>query len=524
MAGGQRPLFIFVMPLLETLQKYPILNSLIALFFGVVGACAFAPVGIWFCIFISFAALFLLISYSVSWKWAALSGWLWGIGYFSLGLSWTYHSMAVYGRLPSVVAGLGVLALAALLALVPAVVAAFARRMPVSHTLRIACLLPALWTLGELVRGSWILNFGWLSTGYALIDTLFSAWAPAVGVYGVGFFALWMTGLIIALLLPETKRTIGARATLAMVVGAIALSSFAVSDIKWSTPGRTLEVRVVQPDLPVVMSGGRSVADSRLERVAAMSTRSAIGSRLDLIIWPEGLYPWPLQRYSRSQVEVPLKVAKKMDATVLFNAFDEPQNKIYYNAIWFATPEGTLAPVYAKHHLVPFGEYVPWGFRWFVNLLNIPMTDQSQGEQPSAPIEIAGVPTALQICYEVMFGEELAHSWKKGNPELLINTSNLVWFNPAAAEQFTQMTRMRAREFARPVIQSMNNAMSAVVAADGKIERLANRGAQALDARVVTVKGETTPFARYVHLIAVAMVLLLLVFSACVGNGYRKSR
>ncbi len=495
-------------------SKYPSLNAILALVAGAVGACAFAPVGIWFCIFVSLAVLFLLINTSKNWKWAAFAGWAWGVGYFSLGLSWTYHSMAVYGGLPSVVAAMGVVALAGALATVPAAVAGIAKRIPVSDIVRLACILPALWTLGELIRGAWVMNFGWLSVGYALIDTLFASWAPVSGVYGVGFLAAWMTGLILALLLPQSKTVIGIRATLALTVGALALSSIAVSEMKWSTLGKTLEVRIVQPDLPVVMSGKRDIADARLERVEAMSTRSAMGSRLDLIIWPEGLYPWPLQRHSRKQVEAPLKVAQATGATVLFNAFDEPERKTYFNSLWTATPNGKLQAIYAKHHLVPFGEYVPFGFRWFVDMMHIPMNDQIAGELAKAPIEIAETPTALQICYEVMFGEELRNAWKDGVPQLLINTANLVWFAPAAGEHFTQISRMRAKEVARPVIQSMNNSMSAVVSATGAIDRLVGKGAQTMDARVRTAQGSPTPFVIFGHWITVLLSVLLLVFGA----------
>lgn len=501
------------------LSKFPILNVFLALLSGIVGACAFAPVGIWFCIFISLAGLFLLFNGCKNRKWATLIGWAWGVGYFSLGLSWTYHSMAVYGGLPAIVAALGVLALASLLAIVPAAVMGLAKALPVSDIVRLACIFPTLWTLGELIRGAWVMNFGWLSIGYALIDTLFASWAPILGVYGVGFLAVWMTGLILALFIPQSKTVIGTRATLALTVGAIALTSIAVSEMKWSTPGKTLEVRVVQPDLPVVFSGKREIADARLERVEAMSTRSSMGSRLDLIVWPEGLYPWPLQRHTRAQVEAPLLVAKTTGATVLFNAFDEPQPKTYFNSLWTATPEGKLQSVYAKHHLVPFGEYVPMGFRGFVDWMKIPMNDQSRGNLLKAPVEVSEIPTALQICYEVMFGEELRQSWTHGAPQLLINTSNLVWFSPAATEQFTQMTRMRAKETARPVIQSMNNSKSAVVSATGEIERLAGSGAQTLDAQVKTAQGNATLFVRFGHWLASLFAVILLVFG--VGLTFR---
>ncbi len=497
----------------------------VALFAGAIGAGAFAPLEIWFLMLVSIAGFFCLVNVCRNWKWAVAVGWVWGLGYFGLGLSWTHHSMYVYGRLPSVVAALGVMALAGFLAIIPAMAAGIARRLPVSPVVRVTTILPALWTLGELVRGAWLMNFGWLSTGYALIDTIFAGWAPIMGVYGVGFVAVWLVGLLVALFMQQTRSLIGVRATLALIVGALILTTTVVDQHKWFTAGKALEVRLIQPDLSPVLTNHRQMIQERIDRVEAMSRRSAMGNHLDLIVWPEGIYPWPLQRHSQGQVETPIKVAQETGTTVLLNAFDEPQEKRFFNSTWTATPDGKLIPIFAKHHLVPFGEYVPGGFRWFVDMLKIPMSDQSSGELMVKPVQVANSNVALQICYEVMFPEELIRAWKKGNPELIINTANLVWFSDFAADQFTQMTRMRSRETARPTIQAMNNAMSAVINADGRVERLAGIGAQTLDVRVQTAQGTPTPFVRFGLWISLLLAVLLmsagLVFG-CIGASKKR--
>ena len=238
---------------------------------GVAAAAAFAPVGAYPLIFVSLAALFWLTVRAPDVRGAALAGFVWGAAQFAAALSWTYHSMHVYGMLPAVAAAAGVAALAFLLALVPAAVCAGARAFPASALLRAVLVLPALWTLGELVRGVAVMGFGWLSAGYALTGTLFSAWAPILGVYGVGLAAALACGCLVGLLMSESKRTVGVRATCALVLGAVAVGTMAVGGVSWSVPRGRLEVRVVQPDLPVLLREATATSRERLARMRSMS-------------------------------------------------------------------------------------------------------------------------------------------------------------------------------------------------------------------------------------------------------------
>lgn len=496
----------------------PLLGFAAAPVAGAIGSGAFAPLEFWPLIIVSLASLFALIVAARSWKGAAVIGWLWGLAYFALGLSWLYRSISVYGGLAAPLAVGGILLFAAGLALVPAAVAGIGRILPASPTMRAACVLPALWTLGELVRGEWLLAFGWLSTGYAMVDTEFAGWAPVAGIYAVTLVGAWLSGLVVVFLMPKARNSIGPRSIAAMTAGVIAVVSHSVDfDIVWSKPDARIEVRLIQPDLPVVMKITQKELAERVDRVETMSMRAPMGKALDLIIWPEGLYPVPYQRLPQELALAPERVAQAMGATVLFNAFDEPAPKTFYNALWAVSPDGALYQVYAKHRLVPLGEYVPEGLHWAMRLLRIPMSDQRAAPIATSPVRVAGAQTALQICYEVMFGDDLRQAWGEGTPGLVINTANLGWFGDAAAGQFTQMTRMRAKETARTVLQSLNNAQTAVIGPDGNIERLAGAGAQTLDATIRTSVGSPGSFVKYGHKLAAIAALLLLALGLTVG-------
>jgi apolipoprotein N-acyltransferase len=93
-------------------------------------------------------------------------------------------------------------------------------------------------------------------------------------------------------------------------------------------------------------------------------------------------------------------------------------------------PGQTQPYQYDKHHLVPFGEFIPPMFRWFTELMNIPLGDFNRGALGQPSMSWAGERLSPNICYEDLFGEELAAHF--GNavtaPTVLVNLSNIGWF------------------------------------------------------------------------------------------------
>lgn len=516
-------------PLMDSMPA----KCICALALGFMGAGGFAPFEFAAAAAASIAGLFWLAAKEKRVFAGALIGFLWGEAFFSAGLSWTFNSMHVYGGVPAVAAALGVMALAAFLSLVPAGVCALAAAIKASRPLKLMFVLPGLWCLGELVRGSWVMGFGWLSLGYAYVDSLFKNWAPAAGVYGVGLVVNMLIGALLVLLAgQENKKRVLLRAATAIWAGLLALSTVALDLVQWSKPAQSIEVRVVQPDLPVAMHLTQGMQAQRAARAEAMSKRSAMSSHIDLIVWPEGLYSYPLQRLGPESLQAALGTASVMDAELLLNGFSQRSDKTFFNSIWLAAIEdgkkdegARLREIYQKHHLVPFGEFVPAGFRWFVDALGIPMADQSAGPAGGARfVTLAGIPAALTVCYENMFGEELRLWWRHGNPQVMINLANLGWFAPWATEQFSQMSAMRALETARPVLQAVNNAGSMLIAPDGTIERSALPGAQNLDLTLTSYVGEPTPFVRFGNAPAALAALVLILIGAAAGRFFARAK
>ena len=143
------------------------------------------------------------------------------------------------------------------------------------------------------------------------------------------------------------------------------------------------------------------------------------------------------------------------------------------------TPANRATPKlyrYDKHHLVPFGEFIPFGFRWFVDMMNIPLGDFGRGDALQAPFSVKDQWVLPNICYEDLFGEEIAGQLRAsdaaGSPvaTLLLNVSNIAWFGDSIAlPQHLQISQMRALETGRPMLRSTNTGATAIIAPDGKV-------------------------------------------------------
>ena len=96
----------------------------------------------------------------------------------------------------------------------------------------------------------------------------------------------------------------------------------------------------------------------------------------------------------------------------------------YYNSVIAFGASGSQN--YRKSHLVPFGEFIPFGFKWVLAILKIPLTDFSSGEETQRPLKVAGQRVAANICYEDAFGSEIIRQLPEAT--MMVNVSNVAWF------------------------------------------------------------------------------------------------
>ncbi len=503
-----------------------------ALIAGALTPLGFAPFSLSFLPFFTLAALFLTWLHATSARNAAWLGFLFGLGLFGAGVSWIYVSLHTFGNMAAPLAALAVLGFVALLALFPALAGWIQQQFasaPVWQRLLLA--MPAAWILAEWLRGWVLTGFPWLALGYAQTEAPLGAWAPVLGVYGVGWLAALVAGSLAELLAfalhsdraaSAGRRLRGWRGLLAATLAVLAIyaGSLLLRGKQWTTPsGQPLSATLVQGNIPIPEKwrppSRQKILDTHLQL-------SAGGS--DLVIWPEGAAPDFLQRlgepfWSR------LREISAAGSSVIFGGVESTPDQHYYNSAIFL-PAGSYADtgqqlaaaaLYRKSHLVPFGDYFPLPdfLLGVLDYLHIPMSDFSAWQQPQALFDIHGHPAAVTICYEDAFGEELLPRLPQA--QMLINLSEDGWFGHSIGPlQRLQMAQMRALETGRPVLRAANTGVTAFIDHHGRLlSRLPQYERGALQGEVQPMRG-ATPYVRWGNwpllaaLFAVLLVLLLL--------------
>ncbi|MDB5963501.1 MAG: apolipoprotein N-acyltransferase, partial [Polaromonas sp.] len=159
-----------------------------------------------------------------------------------------------------------------------------------------------------------------------------------------------------------------------------------------------------------------------------------------------------------------------------------------------------LAYRYDKHHLVPFGEFVHPLFKWFLSLVDIPLADFNSGAVSQPSFDWQGQRLAPNICYEDLFGEELAARFRDPDqsPTIFVNISNIAWFgNTIAIDQHLNISRMRALEFERPMIRATNTGATAIIDHRGEVVQALPRHTRATLTGEVQGRSGNTPYARW---------------------------
>jgi apolipoprotein N-acyltransferase len=173
----------------------------------------------------------------------------------------------------------------------------------------------------------------------------------------------------------------------------------------------------------------------------------------------------------------------------------------YTNSVVGLKPAQAQPWRYDKHHLVPFGEFIPPFFKWFTAMMNIPLGDFNRGALRQAPFEWQGQRLAATICYEDLFGEELASQFIDAAqaPTIFVNISNLAWFgNTLAIDQHLQIARMRSLEFERAFVLATNTGATAIVDHRARIPYALARNTRGMLVGAVEGRTGVTPYAWWV--------------------------
>ncbi|MDC8830543.1 apolipoprotein N-acyltransferase [Alteromonas gilva] len=420
-------------------------------------------------------------------------GWCFGLGWFGAGISWVHVSIADFGGLPLVASLLLMALLCGYLALFPALSFYLTRRFILRPYWPLA--LPIIWLFTEWLR-SWLLTgFPWLSLGYSQLDSPLAGWLPVIGETGVSL-------LLMAIAVSVAQATLTKKIRHAVTVTAvIALSGIVLNRVSWVDEERSIAIGMAQGNIAQSL---RWVPEQDLPTMQTYQDLTQVLWDNDLIIWPEAAVP-KLEVLAQDYIKTMDTQATAHNTAIVTGVvnYNFENDEAWNNLIVLGKQQPAddsghyhyfHANRYAKHHLLPVGEFVPFEdwLRPLAPLFDLPMSSFNRGDFQQQNLTANGLKLAPAICFEIAFPRQVSANLY-ADTDFIITVSNDAWFGHShGPAQHLQIARMRAKEFGLPVIRSTNNGISAFVDYRGNIvAQLPQFERAAMSATLTTTIGVT---------------------------------
>lgn len=505
-------------------------RALIALLAGAASSLAMAPFNAWPVLFITFPIAIWLIDGAGAGRLggvpaAALTGWLFGFGYFVPGLYWIGNAFLVDAQTFAWLMPFAVIGLPAYLALFTAFGFALARVIWTKDASRILALAAAL-TLAEWLRGHILTGFPWNAFGYALTEPLALAQtASLIGLWGLTFLSVAIFASPATLIDGRNRNRRPWLAPVAALGLLIAMGVYGVVRLSLHPTEFVdkVKLRIMQPNLQQDVKFNYSAKAAVMQKYLSLSDRStgpqSTGVRdATILIWPESAFPFFLAREADAMAQIADLLPK---GTILITGSVRapdlpPGTRITraYNSIYVIDHDGSILSIYDKLHLVPFGEFLP--FQSLMEKLGfVQLTKVQGGFIPGTRRKTIALPNAPRvlplICYEAIFPGDI--ETRGDRPGWIVNLTNDGWFGISTGpHQHLQQARLRAIEEGLPLVRAANTGISVVVDSVGRIVAQLDLGLEGvLDSRLPSAI-PPTPYARAGDIPAAIMAAFAFIF------------
>jgi apolipoprotein N-acyltransferase len=447
---------------------------------GAAGALGLPPVGWWPLTIAADALLCGAVAVTSRPRAAFWAGWFAGFGYFAVHINWMVAFLAdMVGPLAPIPAIPLIAILAAFIGLTTLAARAIGGR---GHGALIA--LPVGVVVLEWLRGLGPLAFPWGERGYALLDTPLASLASLGGLPLLSLAVLATSSVIAAFWVPRQEqvaighprgRTAPAVALLALVL-ATTTGYLTAESLARPEPGELRRALLVQGS---VDPRGRGAS---LDQITNLYVRLTAEALEELPTGPTPVVIWP-----ESAIVAPLMFIAGEDAALIeaLDALPEPERLLLTgiptlrdgwvrNSLLAITTEG-IAGEYAKHRLVPFGEFfplqeqLPWLYQPFLNMAGMPWLRSTRAGEGTVPVEALGTSYGAMICFESVF-PAVARGLAAAGAEVLVLVSNDAWYGTTwGGAQHFALGRLRAVETRRWLLRAGNDGVTAIVDPRGRV-------------------------------------------------------
>ncbi|GAB3022771.1 apolipoprotein N-acyltransferase [Bowmanella dokdonensis] len=486
---------------------------MLALLAGCGLTLGFAPFSLWLLVPALLGGFFWLLAFRAS-HYPFLLGFCFGLGWFGTGVSWVHVSIADFGGLPLIGSLSLMLLLCAYLSLYPALASWLLVRLVKRAWWPLA--IPFIWLVCEWLR-SWVLTgFPWLSLGYSQLQGPLGGFMPLIGETGVSMLLVMLSSAL-ALMVPK-RQFLSACLLLAVLL----VCGLVLNQVKWTSPtGQQANLVMVQGNIKQEL---RWVPEQDKPTMQKYWQLTEPYLDADLIVWPEAAVPKlePLALDYLHDVDVRLGAHGVGLVTGIVNYNFETRsayNQLIVLGSRDGEPEGhyayPYANRYAKHHLLPIGEFIPledW-LRGLAPIFDLPMSSFSRGDYQQTNMTVKGYRLAPAICFEIAFPNQIRANLHQYT-DFILTVSNDAWFGRShGPHQHLEIARVRAKEFGLPVLRATNNGITALIDADGSIQASLPQFEEAVLSATLRQYRGTTPYARFGDLWAWLLGLLGLALS-----------
>ncbi len=401
-------------------------------------------------------------------------GWLAGAGFFAVTLFWIVEPFLVepdrHGWMAPFALVLMVGGMATFWGLA-GLVAAWLGRGAAGRALALGLGL----AVTEILRTHVLTGFPWALIGYAWVEADLIQWASLVGIHGVTLATTLAAGAVAAALVAGGHRRWLALAPAAGLVALALLRPGPGAHDPAGAPDQADRpmVRIVQPNADQRLKWDPDWAQVFYDRQVALTAAREDGvAPPDLVVWPEAALPTLLHQSADLLAEI--AAAAGPGAVVL--GITRAEGTRYFNSAVVLAGAADPVAIYDKHHLVPFGEYIPLGDLAARAGIGAFAARFGFGFTPGPGPQVVSVGGRIGsvlplICYEAIFpAHARAPADGAERPALLVQLTNDAWFGTAAGPwQHLAQARVRAIEQRLPLARSANTGVSALIDPMGRV-------------------------------------------------------
>ncbi|MDU8942840.1 apolipoprotein N-acyltransferase [Ovoidimarina sediminis] len=430
---------------------------------GALAALGQAPFDLAFLALAAWAGLFALLATAPTARRGAALAWAFGAGHFALALHWIVEPFFVDAARHGWMAPFALVFLAGGLALFWGGAGWVALRLAGDRPIPRAIAAAGALALAEWLRGWVFTGFPWAAPAQIWADgpaRAIFAWTGSEGFTLLTLLAAALTGACLA-----RRPALAVPAGAALVLPALGIGSLLMPPPVTLPPGQPV-IRLVQPNAPQHEKWDRDHVLTFYQRQLSFT---AAPGRPDLVVWPETAIPWSLDRADEALRQI---TTASNGIPVALGLQRRGEDGGWHNSMIVTDGAGRADAVYDKHHLVPFGEYMPLsGLAQAAGIAGLAANSLAGFAPGPGPVTLdlgrAGRALPL-ICYELIFPRNIRGAAER--PDFLLHITNDAWFGETAGpQQHFAQARIRAAEFGLPVLRAANTGISALIDPAGRV-------------------------------------------------------